>query len=171
MTTPLRPARGATRFEFAIAAMAMAILAGVLLHYLLRYRAEAEVAGVRYQVASMRTALAGKAMEASLSGDCAAFAALAGANPVRFLDRAPPGYHGEVESSDMAEIPPGSWFFDRKQQILVYLFSGNKTFSGQRFTRWSFHVESLCLPTNNAKPPGTPDRSANPSVALHQVDG
>ncbi|WBR99822.1 hypothetical protein OU994_15950 [Pseudoduganella sp. SL102] len=164
-------ARGATRFEFAICAMVFSVLAGVLLHYVLRYRAEAELAGVRFQVAAMRTALAGKIMEAALAGDTGRLQALVGSNPVALLEHAPPGYVGEVDQLNGRNIPRGSWVFDRKQQIIVYLFSGNKTFSTRHYTHWSYRVESLCLPTNNAKPPGTTADVAKLSVALTQVDG
>ncbi|WP_338761239.1 hypothetical protein [Massilia sp. METH4] len=169
----IRPARcrGATRFEFAVCAVVFALLAGVLLHYLLRYRAEAELAGVRYQVASMRTALAGRVMHAHAAGDLGSLNRLAGMNPVELLEHIPPGYRGELDQADVGKIPRGSWFFDRKQRFLVYLFSGNKDFSGKGFSRWSFQVSSLCLPTNNAKPPGTPAESTTLCVALHQVDG
>ncbi len=159
---------GATRFEFAVCVVVFGCLAGALSYYLLRYRAEAELAGVRYHVAGMRTALAGKAMAAQLAGDTAAVRALVGSNPVKLLRSTPPGYRGELDLRNDNEIPAGSWFFDRKQRTLVYLFSGNTTFSNVRYARWSFRVESLCLPTNNAKPPGTPGKS---SVVLHQVDG
>lgn len=168
MTPVVRRARGATRFEFAVCAIVFGILAGALLHYMLRYRAEAELAGVRYQVASMRTALAGAVMKAELAGDPAAVQALVGSNPVKLLQGAPPGYRGELDQINVQEIPVGSWFFDRKQRILVYVFSGNETFSGTRYSTRSYRVESLCLPTNNAKPPGTPGK---PGVVLHQVDG
>ncbi|MBB3219657.1 hypothetical protein [Pseudoduganella umbonata] len=166
-----RRARGATRFEFALCAILFSVLAGVLLYYVLRYRAEAELAGVRYQVASIRTTLAGKIMEAVVAGDIGRLQALAGTNPVALLEHPPPGYRGEVDQLDGQEIPRGSWVFDRKQRKLVYLFSGNKNFSGRHYAYWSYRVESLCLPTNNAKPPGTPAKMPKLSVALHQVDG
>lgn len=164
----VRRTRGATRFEFAVCAIVFGILAGLLLQYVLRYRAEAELAGLRYQVAGMRTALAGAVMKAEAAGNPAAVLALVGSNPVKLLERTPPGYRGELDQINVKEMPAGSWFFDRKQRILVYVFSGNKTFSGVRHTRRSYRVESLCLPTNNAKPPGTPRKL---SVVLHQVDG
>jgi hypothetical protein len=168
MTPVAHRARGVTRLEFAVCAIVFGVLTGMLLHYMSRYRAEAELAGVRYQVASMRTALAGKAMEAELAGNPAAMQALVGSNPVKLLKSVPPGYRGEIYGANDKEMPSGSWFFDRKQRSIVYVFTGNKTFSDVRHTRWSFRVESLCLPTNNAKPPGAPGKL---SVALHQVDG
>ena len=164
-------AGGATRFEFVVCALVFAVLAGVLAHTMLRYRAEAELAGVRYQVASIRTALAGKIMEAVVAGDTGRLQALVGMNPVALLEHAPPGYRGEVDQVNDENIPRGSWVFDRKQRKLVYLFSGNKNFAGRHYTHWSYRVESLCLPTNNAKPPGTPAEPPKLSVALHQVDG
>jgi hypothetical protein len=168
MSFVVRPPRGATRLEFAVCAIVFGLLAGTLLYYLLRYRAEAEQAGVRYQVASMRTALAGRVMAAELAGNPAALQALVGSNPVALLQSTPPDYRGDMEQTSARELPASGWFFDEKQRILVYLFRGNKLFSGVRLARWSFRIESLCLPTNNAKPPGTPGKLC---VVLHQIDG
>ncbi|QGZ42764.1 hypothetical protein IP92_04658 [Pseudoduganella flava] len=160
--------QGATLLEFAVTAGVWAILAGVLLFYVLRYQASAEVAGARWQVEQMRSALLGRVVEANLA-DPAQQRALAGINPVSLLRNPPAAYLGEFDNATFAEIPRGSWYFDRKQQILVYLFNGNKSFFEDTPERWVFRVEFTCLPTNNAKPPGTP--GTNCGVALHQVDG
>jgi hypothetical protein len=161
-------ARGATLFEFAVTVAAWALLAAVLLHYVLRYQASAEAAGVRWQVEQMRSALLGRVLEATLQAP-ERQRALDGINPVGLLRNVPPNYRGEFDNAKFAEIPPGSWYFDRKQRILVYFFNGNKSFFEDTPERWVFRVEFTCLPTNNAKPPGTP--GTNCGVALHQVDG
>jgi hypothetical protein len=169
-------ARGATLFEFAATVTVWLLLAGVLLYYILRYQASAEVAGVRWQVEQMRSALLSRVLEDNLHANVHANAqdkarqhALAGINPIGLLRSVPPNYLGEFDNAKYAEIPRGSWYFDRKQRNLVYLFRGNKSFSQDTPERRVFRVEFSCLPTNNAKPPGTPDTHCG--VALHQVDG
>ncbi|TWI69449.1 hypothetical protein IP91_00517 [Pseudoduganella lurida] len=164
-----RLARGASLFEFAVAIIIMAVLGGVLLGRVLRYQAEAERTGVNYQVAILRSALASHVMEAGIAADPQQLAAFDGINPVALLQRPPPGYRGEFDHPDDTEMAGGSWYFDRKQRILVYVFSRNETFLDVLPKKWCFRVELSRLPTNNAKPPGTPGSSFG--VALHQVDG
>ncbi len=165
---PRRP-RGASLFEFAIVGCVIAVLSGVLLNQVLRYQAEAEVAGVRLHVEHMRTALRSRVLEAGIAGNPEALRQLVGTNPVTFLQTMPPGYLGEFDYPQTADLPMGSWYFDRKQQSLVYLFRRNKSFTFDVPERWSFRVEFIRLPTDNAKPPGTP---VTPNgVALIQVDG
>lgn len=160
--------RGASLLEFGVCAVVLAILAGLLLERVLRYRAEAEREGVLLQVENMRSALYSRVLAAKV-GDTDGLRALVGSNPVSLLRHAPVGYAGEIDNADSADLAPGNWYFDRKQQKLVYVFTRNKSFRTGIVERWGFKVEFICLPTNNAKPPGTPPASAG--VVLNQVDG
>jgi type II secretory pathway pseudopilin PulG len=95
--TPFRRPRGATLFEFAVAAIIIAILGAVLLDRVLRYQAEAEEVRVGYQVAIMRSALLSRVAEAGIASDPRMLAALVGLNPVTLLQSEPPGYRGEFD--------------------------------------------------------------------------
>jgi type II secretory pathway pseudopilin PulG len=161
--------RGATRFEVAVCAGVFGVIVAVMLHYMQRYQAEAERATVRTQVAMMRSALLSEVLAANARGQRGSLQALVGSNPVALLRTLPLNYRGEFDQPDRSQIGPGHWYFDRKQQILVYLFNGNIPFFGSMPKAWSFRVSSLCLPTNNAKPPGT--TGIETGVALYQVDG
>jgi hypothetical protein len=160
--------RGASLFEFAVCTIVFAVLTGLLLERILRYRADAEREGVVRQVENMRSALLSRALQAEIAGDKTQVRALVGSNPVALLQRNPVAYLGEFDNPAVAEIPPGSWYFDRKQRKLVYVFTRNKSFLEGTPERWAYRVEFICLPTNNAKPPGTPPSAG---VALHKVDG
>ncbi|WEF34787.1 type II secretion system protein [Pseudoduganella chitinolytica] len=166
---PTQRQRGASLFEFAVCTAVFAILAGLLLERILRYRAEAEREGVVHQVENMRSALLSRVLAAEVAGNKDELHALVGSNPVALLRHAPIGYAGEIDNVDTAELTPGSWYFDRKQQKLVYVFTRNKRFRTGTVERWGFKVEFIRLPTNNAKPPGTQPNSAG--VVLNQVDG
>ncbi|WUR15778.1 hypothetical protein E7V67_011940 [[Empedobacter] haloabium] len=161
--------RGASLLEFGVCTIVFAILTGLLLERLLRYRADAEREGVIHQVENMRSALTSRVLAAEISGNKDELRALVGSNPVTLLRHAPIGYQGETDDIRTTELVPGSWYFDRKQQKLVYVFTRNKSFRTGTVERWGFKVEFIRLPTNNAKPPGTPPRSAG--VVLNQVDG
>ena len=161
--------RGASLFEFAVVGIVTAVLAAVLLDQVQRYQAEGERAGVRLQIEQMRSALMSRVLSAGISGDAGALHALVGANPVTLLQTIPPNYLGEFNDVQAVDLPMGSWYFDRKQQTLVYKFRRNKSFTFSATKHWSFRVEFIRLPTDNAKPPGTP--SIANGVALVQVDG
>ncbi len=170
----MRPAarrrqRGASLLELAVCVIVFAILAGVLLDRLHRYQAEAERAEVERLVATLRSLLLVRVLQAQITGDVVAVQALVGSNPMALLQTPPQGYRGEFDKPDEQALGPGSWYFDRKQQKLVYLFTGKKSFRTGISTRWAFTIKFTRLPTNNAKPPGTPPLVG--SVALTQVDG
>jgi hypothetical protein len=165
----LSRARGATRFEFALCAGIWALLCGVLLYQVLRYQAEVEEAAVRLHVHYMRAALDNRVLQARIRGDLESLRPLAGSNPVNLLQSAPPDYRGEYDRPEQAAIPPGSWFFDRKQRILVYLSSGNKSFLVHRRARLAYRIELTRLPTQTAKPPGSP--APVTGVVLQELDG
>jgi len=160
--------RGASLFEFAVCTIVFAVLTGLLLERVLRYRAEAEREGVVRQVENLRSALLSRVLEAEISGNKTQLRALVGSNPVALLQRAPISYLGEFDNPSAEKIPPGSWYFDRKQRKLVYVFTRNKSFRVGTPERWEYRIEFIRLPTNNAKPSGTPPSAG---VALQKVDG
>jgi hypothetical protein len=160
--------RGASLLEFAVCAIVFAVLTGLLLERILRYRADAEREAVVRQVENMRSALLSRVMQAEIAGDKTQLRALVGSNPVALLQRPPVFYVGEFDNPAVVKIPPGSWYFDRKQRKLVYVFTRNKSFRTGTTERWEYRVEFIRLPTNNAKPTGTPPSAG---VALQKVDG
>ncbi len=164
-----RRQRGASLLELAVCASVFAILAAVLLDRVQRYRAEAERAEVVRQVATLRSLLLVRVLQAQVASDELAVKALVGSNPVALLQTPPMYYRGEFDNPDEQALGPGSWYFDRKQQKLVYLFTGKKSFRTGTPVRWAFTIKFTRLPTNNAKPPGTQPLVG--SVALTQVDG
>ncbi|GGZ06613.1 hypothetical protein ACFFTM_18760 [Pseudoduganella plicata] len=164
----VRAPRGASLFEFALCAIVFAVLTGLLLERLLRYRADAEREGVVRQVENIRSALLSRVLQTEIAGDRTQLRALVGSNPVALLVHAPVGYRGEFDNPSMGKIPPGSWYFDRKQRKLVYVFTRNKSFHAGSPERWEFRIEFIRLPTNNAKPSGTPPSAG---VALQKIDG
>jgi hypothetical protein len=164
----VRAQRGASLFEVAICAIVFAVLTGLLLERVLRYRADAEREGVVRQVENLRSALLSRVLQAEISGDKTQLRALVGSNPVALLVHAPVGYRGEFDNPAVGKIPPGSWYFDRKQRKLVYVFTRNKSFRTGTPERWEYTIEFIRLPTNNAKPSGTPPSAG---VALQKVDG
>lgn len=159
--------RGASRFEFAVTAAILAILAGVLLERVRFYQEQAELVAVRQVAANIRTALDVKVAQGRLPGHGVDLALLAGQNPIALLDRKPANYLGEYYSPDNAELPVGNWYFDRHDKTLVYLLNKRETFRNASAKLLKFKVKLFRLPTNVAKPPGASDTAG---VTFEQVN-
>ncbi|KQX01144.1 hypothetical protein ASC94_00360 [Massilia sp. Root418] len=160
---------GFSLLELGVVAIIFSVLAAVLLQRLAFYQDEAERAGAQLLVANMRSALYGKALEATVQERRAQLAGLEGLNPIGLLASVPENYVGEIDSLAANSLAPGYWYFVRNKRMLVYVFRGKKSFPDKANERWYFRVEFSRLPTKTAKPDGAPDHSG--SVALIQVDG
>ncbi|CAN7384885.1 type II secretion system protein [Pseudoduganella sp. LjRoot289] len=161
--------RGFSLFEVAIVAIIFSLLLAVLVERLAYYQEESERAAVQKLVANMRTALTGKVLQAEAQGKLAELDLLDGQNPIGWLQKSPDNYLGEIDNLTVKEVSPGSWYFDRSQRKLVYMFSSKKSFRGDSYERWFFRVESSRLPKKNARPNGTP--APRGGAVLSQVDG
>jgi hypothetical protein len=164
-----RHAPGFSLFKLAVGAAVFSVIVGILLYSVTYCQDEAEHASMQLQLVNMRTALHSKALQAALLSNSEAMAALAGANPVAWLERAPANYRGEIDGGGEQILTPGNWYFDRTRRKLVYVFTSKKSFPVDAFDRRYFKVEFAGLPTNNAKPDGAPSQYGG--VALIQVDG
>lgn len=145
------PAAGAAAcgfalFELAVAAVVVAVLAGILLHRLVPYAGQSEVVAAKQLIHSLRTALALRSAQAAASGGPDALLAISHENPIEWLARRPENYLGEYYSPDVAELPKGNWYFDKASQTLVYLAAAPKSFSAKTSKFLRFKVKLLRVP-------------------------
>lgn len=112
--------RGATKLEFAVAALLFAVAVGTLLHALRYRQEEAEKLTVDLTVMAMRTGLMAEIADRLIKRSGTDAADLVGANPVRWLQAPPPGYMGEFKEADPRFMQPGSWYFNQKTGEMVY---------------------------------------------------
>ena len=138
----MRPRRagGATRFEFAVCAILVAVLTAALLARLLAWREQSERTAAYHVVASLRTALAAKAAQVGMTQGEQGILALTQENPMTWLSRMPANYLGEYYSPDPRSLRRGAWFFDRTDKTVNYLL-GNDTFSSGTSNLLKFKVE------------------------------
>lgn len=107
------------KYEFAVLVVIIGVLALILMGALERVRDEIEEATMQTEVAAIRIelldwlahreAVGGKLPESR--------------NPIRWIARQPEGYLGELEE---APSDRGVWYYDLKQQMLVYRFRSGR---------------------------------------------
>lgn len=124
----MRREDGFSLFELAASAIIVAILAWYLLDRVLTYQEMAEKTVVESTVMNMRSGLRYREAELMTHNQENEIAALVGENPVKWLEKAPPNYLGELSAPQENEIPPGSWYFDKRERELHYLVKRDGNF-------------------------------------------
>ncbi|GJI97134.1 hypothetical protein RugamoR57_38520 [Duganella caerulea] len=162
-----RRERGITLFEFAVVACIFAVLITVALERVAFYRRAGDEAGVQALLINMRSALSGKVMALQAQGREREIDALAGANPVAWLDRAPGNYVGELTDGAAKNVKAGNWYFDPSQQKLIFVRGAQGNLLNGASKNICFKVELLRLPSKNANAERQPGNNAG--VALIEV--
>lgn len=158
--------RGSSKFEFALAAALFALLVGVGVDRLADYQETAQTVASEQLIATLRSALALRMSQLTASGQRPDVDAIGAENPLGWLSEKPPNYLGELYAPDRQKLAPGNWYFDRRDNTLVYLLNRKKNLSIREATLLKFKVESAHLPFS----PQHPAQSAVPAnVALVQV--
>ncbi len=141
--------RGFSRFELGVTACVFAILVAVLLQRVVFYQEQAELAAMERVVGTLRSALHLKVVNLFLGQRPGELAALINDNPMSWLARPPPNYQGEFFAPDVTELAHGSWYFDRRSMVLVYLFDPRNKLTGDG-ARMRKYKLTLQAPVNGA---------------------
>jgi len=102
----------------------------VLLLRLERYAEIAEKTAVDVSVLRIRSGLQLQLALASMKGRSLDYARWPRGNPFELAQMFPPNYLGELDPEDLAALPAGNWYFDRRNVELVYLVNRSGHFSG-----------------------------------------
>ncbi len=97
------------------------VFAGLLLDRMLYYQEAAEKAVMELEATKLKLALQVHVGDLIARNRPLDYSQIARENPVGWLDRPPVGYRGEFDGDVSAELPKGSWFFDRSHAEVVYL--------------------------------------------------
>ena len=143
-------------FELLVVVIVLSALYFVLIGRLLDVESQFETAEVTWTVAAIKTAgNADRTMQhlrrALGKPEASPPAGVSAANPMRLLTSLPRNYIGEFCNIDPNAIRGGSWYFDKCNRRLVYVFAGQKIFSSGYPRVLKFNVESLRLLTDPAK--------------------
>lgn len=115
-----RDARGFTLIELVVVVIAVGILAGVALDRLLPLIGRAERVAFLQVQNELQSALLLAAAERLTSGESDRLGELANVNPMSLLLAPPANYVGAIASPAHDELPGRSWYYDMREQRLVY---------------------------------------------------
>jgi general secretion pathway protein G len=120
------------------------VFAGVLLDRLLYYEEAAEKAVVELQATTLKVALQVHVGDLISRNQKLDYAVIARENPMRWLEHPLVGYRGEFSTDAAAQLPKGSWYFDRSTAELVYLVKLDRNFrpasDGAARVRWHIRL-------------------------------
>ncbi len=111
---------GFTLLELVVVIGLVGILASVALERLLRYQEIAEKTAMEATIGALRSAQTLQVASRILHTGLPSAATLAEENPIDWLATPPAGYLGGLYDPPIAQVPPGSWYFDMKNKELVY---------------------------------------------------
>lgn len=163
---PARRQRGASKFEFALAAALFAVMVGVADSRLNHYQEEFETVAAEQLIISLRTALTLKMSQLTVAQRRHEIASLREQNPIGWLYEKPKNYLGEYYHPDNEKLATGNWYFDRGDKTLVYLLTRRKSFAFHASILLRFKVESVRLPSTSA---ATAPTAPIENVSLVQV--
>jgi len=117
----VRSERGFSLLEILIVIVIVSVLFVVAIDRLLRARYEAERAMVESVIGALKSALYIDFAAAAAKNQLAAMDTAAGSNPMLRLAEKPDGYAGEFYGPAPGTFEPGTWYFDSRDRVLVYL--------------------------------------------------
>ena len=117
----MRAKAGFSLLELLIVVVIVSVLLVVAVERLLALRFEAERTSVRAVIGALRSALYIEFAAAATRGRLGTLDAAPGSNPMERLAEKPDNYAGEFYGADPAVFEPGTWYFDTRDRVLVYL--------------------------------------------------
>lgn len=125
----MRDERGFSLLELVVVVVIVSLLALAAIDRLLKLRFEAERAGVQSVVTALKSALYIEFAAAAARGQLDRMAEAPGSNPMARLTETPELYAGEFYGAGAAGFEPGSWYFDTRERVLVYVVRFPEQFS------------------------------------------
>jgi len=119
---------GFSILEFAFSVALISVFIGLLLGRMLYYQEAAEKAVMELEANKLKLALQVHIGDLIARNEVLDYARIARENPMRWLDQPVAGYRGEFDRAMPADLPKGSWYFDRSRAELVYLVKLDRNF-------------------------------------------
>ena len=151
--------RGFTLIELIVVIIIIVIMMGLFLNRALFYQEQAEKAAMEQVAGAIQSALVMQYGLIQTRGQPADVMALAGDNPMNWLQKKPRNYSGEFYDPTPLAVASGNWVFDLKSRQLIYVVRNANYFKpGKDGKNWiRFHValnyEAARLPSLQNAPP------------------
>jgi prepilin-type N-terminal cleavage/methylation domain-containing protein len=113
--------RGFSLLELLIVVAIVSVLLVVAVDRLLVLRFEAERTMVQTVIGAIRSALYIEFAAAAARGEMKRMDNAAGSNPMAYLAEKPEAYIGEFYGPDPKVFEPGTWYFDLRDGVLIYV--------------------------------------------------
>ncbi|MFA6986497.1 MAG: prepilin-type N-terminal cleavage/methylation domain-containing protein [Arenimonas sp.] len=126
-----RGQRGYSLFELVCVILVVSVLGLVLLDRALRYQAMAEKTAMELTIMNMRSGLRLRVAELMMADRTNELGGLVQDNPIRWLEKPPANYLGEIHNPQRARLPVDTWHFDPDRRELVYLLRRNRFFGDE----------------------------------------
>jgi prepilin-type N-terminal cleavage/methylation domain-containing protein len=117
----VRGERAFSLLELLLVIVIISVLLVVAIERLLVLRFEAERTTVQTVIGAMRSALYIEFAAAAARGEIKRMDKAGGSNPMAHLAEKPESYIGEFYGPDPAVFEPGTWYFDLRDRVLVYV--------------------------------------------------
>ena len=131
---------GFTLGELVVCIGLIGVFAGLLLDRLLYYQEAAEKAVMELEANKLRLAMQVHIGDLIARNRALDYSQIARENPMAWLDQPPLGYRGEFDGDVSAQLPKGSWYFDRSGAEVVYVVNLDRNFrsvsAGRTRVRW-----------------------------------
>ena len=119
---------GTSYIELLAITILILILITVVINRIWPMRVAAERVGMEHMLGSLHSALGIAAITRASRGGVAKIAELNNSNPMLLFDDPPPNYIGELDDPKPETINGYSWYFDRRNNTLVYRVANDEYF-------------------------------------------
>lgn len=120
---------GFTFLELVVVILVISVLGAFALDRYHKLLVDVERTSMEHDLGVMRSAISMQVADHFVAGDLPGLRQLVGSNPMELLAEKPNNYLGVMTLETMNELPGGSWFYDDRQQALVYLVRNQNYFA------------------------------------------
>ncbi|CAN1527029.1 Prokaryotic N-terminal methylation site [Methylophilaceae bacterium] len=113
--------RGFTLIELIVVVAIVGILATIALDRLIWFQGQAEKANMEYTASMIKSGLWMSATNLMMAERSKEIGDLAKRNPIDLLAQKPENYLGALDGTNLAVLQRGKWFYDTKQQQVIYV--------------------------------------------------
>jgi len=117
---PFNKQHGFTLFELVVVILLVGVFMSFAIDRMLRIQIDAERVSVQQTIAALKSAIHLQTADMVVSKGLDSIKTLENTNPMNYLQELPYNYLGLKNDSQASQYQSASWYYDPKQNILVY---------------------------------------------------